>query len=231
MYIVEITWVSKSFGYCFCLVVCKLYISVSLHLGWAFELACSWDLLVKGVPIRVRAMSNTVIQSQVVIKNDLISKHPWYPEVQECEGKTFIKLERLSREFTRYCAGRSLDLRKSKAFSLNGNFLNQIVKERNVQSTEAYYEACSTDDATPSKSKKRRVSEGDSVVCPSTVLVKLPPSTDHPERLVKCLWGVNSMPLWVELEASILEHIRSGTLEAPQESRVTWKKRSRSGSL
>ena len=139
-------------------------------------------------------MSNTVIQSQVVIKNDLISKHPWYPEVQECEGKTFIKLERLSREFTRYCAGRSLDLRKSKAFSLNGTFLNQIVKERNVQSTEAYYEACSTDDANPSKSKKRKVSEGDSIVCPSTVLVKVPPTTDHPERVVKCLWGVHSMP-------------------------------------
>ena len=173
-------------------------------------------------------MSNTVIQSQVVIKNDLISKHPWHPEVQECEGKTFIKLERLSREFTRYCAGRSLDLRKSKAFSLNGN---QIVKERNAKSTEAYHEACSIDDANPSKTKKCRVSEGDSIVCPTTVLVKLPPCTGHPERLVSCLWGVNSMPLWVELDASILEHIRSGTLEAPQESRVTWKKRSRSGSL
>ena len=176
-------------------------------------------------------MSNTVIQSQVVIKNDLISKHPWHPEVQECEGKTFIKLERLSREFTRYCAGRSLDLRKSKAFSLNGTFLNQIVKERNAKSTEAYHEACSIDDANPSKTKKCRVSEGDSIVCPTTVLVKLPPCTGHPERLVSCLWGVNSMPLWVELDASILEHIRSGTLEAPQESRVTWKKRSRSGSL
>jgi len=171
-------------------------------------------------------MSNTVIQSQVVI-----SKHPWLPEVQECEGKTFIKLERLSREFRRYCAGRSLDLRKSKAFSLNGTFLNQIVKERNAKSTEACHEACSIDDANPSKTKKRRVSEGDSIVCPTTVLVKLPPCTGHPERLVSCLWGVNSMPLWVELDASILEHIRSGTLEAPQESRVTWKKRSRSGSL
>ena len=114
-------------------------------------------------------MSNTVLQSQVVIKNDLISKHPWYPEVQECEGKTFIKLERVSREFTRYCAGRSVDLRKSKAFSLNGTFLNQIVKERNAKSTEAYHEACSIDDVNPSKTKKRRVSEGDSIVCPTTV--------------------------------------------------------------
>ena len=48
MYIVEIMWMSKSFGYCMRLVVCRLYINISLHLGWAFELACSWDLLVKG---------------------------------------------------------------------------------------------------------------------------------------------------------------------------------------
>ena len=170
-------------------------------------------------------MSETMIEMKLVITNKLNSKSPWLPETQVVEGHTFVKLERLGRDFTRYVSGRSLDLRPANSFSLNGSYLHKMVMERNKESESAYFEVVvqdSQDDlAVDAKPKKRKVKEGDGLLCPPMVHIDLPPATGFSNKKVMCLWGVGAMPLWVEAAAEFLEHIRAGILEAGDDERRT----------
>ena len=169
-------------------------------------------------------MSNTIIETKLVITNNLNGKSPWFPETQVVEGHTFVKLERLGRDFTRYVSGRSLDLRPAHAFSLNGSYLQKIVIARNNESEQAFEVAIldSQDDLpVEDQPKKRKVKEGDGLLCPPIVQIKLPPASGFSNKGVRCLWGVGAMPLWVEAVPESLEYIRAGIMEAADEERRT----------
>ena len=169
-------------------------------------------------------MSDTKIETKLVITNKLNGKSPWFPEARVVEGHTFVKLERLGRDFTRYVSGRSLDLRPAHAFSLNGSYLQKIVIERNNESESSFEVAVldSQDDlAVENQPKKRKVKEGDGLLCPPIVHIDLPPASGFSTKGVRCLWGVGTMPLWVEALPESLEHIRAGIMEAADEDRRT----------
>lgn len=166
-------------------------------------------------------MSETVIETKLVITNKLNGKSPWFPEAKVVEGITFVKLERLGRDFTRYVSGRSLDLRTGHSFSLNGSYLQKMVMERNNESESAFEVALQDSQDDEDKPKKRKVKEGDGLLCQPIVHIGLPPVSGFSNKKVRCLWGVRAMPLWVEAVAESLEHIRAGILDASDGERRT----------
>ena len=171
-------------------------------------------------------MSNVEIKTVHIIKNDKMKKTMWTPSVRSVDDVPFIEISRWSRQLTLFVTGKALDLRKQKHHQMKADFFTVLSKHRNDASEEAYYQA-TKDEANEGKQKKRKVKPGDHLVAPKCVDVTMPAAGGFGERTAKCLWGVGAMPLWLELDAVVLEHLRVGILhyESPSGDQPLAKKR------
>ena len=156
-------------------------------------------------------MSNVEIKTVHIIKNDKMKKTPWTPMVRSVEDVPFIEISRWSRQLTLFVTGKALDLRKEKQHQTKADFFQALLTRRNDASQEAYYQA-TKDETNEGKQKKRKAKPGDHLVAPKCVDVSMPAAGSFGERAVKCLWGVGTMSLWLELDAVVLEHLRVGIL-------------------
>ncbi|CAJ1393472.1 unnamed protein product [Effrenium voratum] len=160
-------------------------------------------------------MSNVQIGTIWVITNSHTVKNPWTPEVQCVEGTNFMKIYRWSRDLTRFVTGKALDLRKDKGHWLDGAFLGKLIAARDQKSKEAYKSAVmpEPEEGEPAApQRRRRVRKDDAAVSAAVVEIVVPAVEEHEEKTVKCLWGVKSHDLWIEMSDTILEHVRSGIL-------------------
>ena len=159
------------------------------------------------------AMSNVQVKSVVTITNDHTKKHPWTPEVQTIENVQFIKVQRLSRDLTRFVSGKCLDLRKEKGHSLNGAYITSLMQLRNEAAAKAVAEATAEDDG--AKKRTRRPRPSDRVLVDPFLVITMP-NTDTDIRVLS---GVGTEPLWMELGAEILEKLRDGILASDEGTR------------
>ena len=192
--------------------------------SWAGQtLAISWAISSLSP---IGAMSRVEIKTVHIIKNDNMKKTMWTPTVRTVENVPFIEIARWSRHLTLFVTGKALDLRKQKQHQMKADFFHVLLKHRNDASTEAYYEA-TKDEANEGKQKKRKVKPGDHLVAPQCVDVIMPAAGGFGERTAKCLWGVGAMPLWLEMDAVVLEHLRVGILHftLPEGDKPPAKKR------
>ena len=162
------------------------------------------------------ALSKVEIQTTFVVKNTCNGKTPWLVTSQQVEGDQYVLLDKWNRDFTKFVTGKALDLRNCDKTSINNDFFDNLLVERNSKSKDAVREATQVDEEHGSS---------------STVEIILPEvsfgDAEFKARSVRALWGVKSTELWVFLDADVLEHIRMGILESlnnkgrPSRKRVT----------
>ena len=162
-------------------------------------------------------MSNISIRTIYEVVNDMNKKRPWTPSTQVIDGRTFVKLNKWCREWTRFVTGSALNLRKSSSTSISCAYWDSLLAERDKVSIASLKEQVVDDTDLESMKawKKRKVKMADSALAPSTILFNLPKYQEHGNSLqAEALWAVKSPDHWVELTEEVLEHIREGILQS-----------------
>ena len=186
-----------------------------------------------GLAVYRMTRSDVEIEMKVVIMNNNNKKNPWLATSTDIGGCKFVHLEKWSRDFTKFVTGKALDLRRCEATGINSSFFEHLLGERNRKSKHAVKEATQVEEEGGNAQyvAKRRVTAKDKDLAPPFVEIELPEvcfgDVTCAARSVRVLWNVKSTDLWVELDASVLQHIRLGILQWPK----TTRKRARDTSL
>lgn len=158
------------------------------------------------------------VDMRPVITNEGNKGQPWHPKIRCVEDRYYVKIQKWCRAFTRFCTGRSLDLRKGKGHSLSkSSFVDDLIVKLHEISVEAARElilAQAETDADRNRAKRRKIRPADSALSPHTVMLTLPAVAEFEEKDIRCLWSVSGADMWVHLEARTLDHIRAGVLRS-----------------
>ena len=151
------------------------------------------------------------IQNVVTVTSSWSPKQIWRPATEVCDDVVFCKVEKWSREFTRFATGRALDLRKDKSWTVQREFLQSLFDQRQEESKKAVQEVLEG-----GPSKKRKISQSDKELASPWVQVVMPEVRTeekvYPERSVRVRWAVKDPALWIEMNPTILEHLAQGIM-------------------
>ena len=138
----------------------------------------------------------------------------WVPEQQKIEGHDapFIRIDKVDREFYRFCTGESL--KWGKRDSKGGwefkhfPFWDALKRSRNAASQKSFEETRADDDEPAGKKpKKPKIAKQEDAALVPVVTVEL---QNHDEETVVAtmLFGVRGSPLWVKAEQRVIEFIK-----------------------
>ena len=165
------------------------------------------------------------IATVYVVTSDASPGHTWRPSIKRIKGEVFCELNKWCRELTRFCTGKSMDLRRDRSHTINCKYFDHLLQERNRKSVEAARLALEAEnerkeeEPQPKKQRKpRAIRQTDEVIAPDTVSITLPgvewADMSFEERDVKVAWSVGGSSLFIEMSVDVLEQVRCGILSS-----------------
>lgn len=182
--------------------------------------------------MEIKHAAKVSIESLVVCRLD-DGKQQWIPKTKSIGNTKLMMLSKWDRGFTKFVTGKSLDLRSSKAKSLNatpaGAFLDDLCRKRKEACELAVHESLEAgDDTGKPKAKKRKVALTDQhAVLKPLVQITLPACSnpEMPERIVQCAFNTGPS-LWIEVNEMTLLQIITGCRECNEQTGRARKKAS-----
>ena len=170
------------------------------------------------------AAEGTCVQQAWVVKHPRLKGKPWLPQIQEVEGRFFVRIRRWCRHFTMYCTGHAMQLQEKRAkHAVNPVALDKVLSDRQQACDAALsrmQDAASQDPNGPSKPiKARKAREDDQWIVGRIVEVSFGAAEFEGQAMgrhdVAVLWGTKGADLWMELSSENLEHLRLLVMAAP----------------
>ena len=171
------------------------------------------------------AAEGTCVQQAWVVKHPRLKGKPWLPQIQEVEGRFFVRIRRWCRHFTMYCTGHAMQLQEKRAkHAVNPAALDKVLSDRQQACDAALsrmlQDAASQDPNGPSKPiKARKAREDDQWIVGRIVEVSFGAAEFEGQAMgrrdVAVLWGTKGADLWMELSSENLEHLRLLVMAAP----------------
>ena len=147
------------------------------------------------------------IKTRWVVSN-AHQKH-WVPSTKEAsDGRVYIKLTKFDRSLVMFALGKGMQGKRNA----NVEAFDRLLEARKAASVQAVQAA--TDDSENTGTKKRKVrAEDQSLLAASHVTIDVPEVRFQNQTMggygMRCLWGIDSSCLWVELCKSNLKYMKA----------------------
>lgn len=147
-------------------------------------------------------------------------KSPWIPEVQEVEGKVFLRLQKWDSKFTAFVTAKTFNAHGKRAKNqINMLAFQDLLEQRREACHDKLrarlqegYAAEQEQNPTGKPLRLRKPREDDQYLAGRIVELQMPQCEDagwsFGPVVLKVLWGIHTTDLWVEFSLENLKYVR-----------------------